>query len=233
MDRIFRYGSRQYKYDLERLDRKTFSLIVLPNLKIKLKAPIRATDEDIELFLKKKWIWLNKQINELKRYKKITHEREFVSGESVYYLGRQHMLKIERGKNEGIKVIPGAIILTTSKQIRDTNHNRSIYKKWYTEKCELVFKKELCAALKEYDIHIIPKLRIREMKSRWGSYQKGNIINLNPKLLQASKTMIHYVITHELCHIEHKNHDSDFFFLLESRIPDWRKIKDELELKFG
>ena len=71
------------------------------------------------------------------------------------------------------------------------------------------------------------------MKTRWGSYQKNGVINLNPKLLQAPRSAIHYVITHELCHIEHKNHDANFYSLLESRIPDWKKIKDELELKFG
>ena len=232
-EKTFKYGKHRYAYHLECLNRKSFSLIVTPSLRIILKVPQNTTDEEIEQFLTKKWVWLEKQLNELERYQKKNNVKSYVSGESFYYLGRQYMLRVEKGKSEGIKVSPGVFTLTTSKQVRNSEHNKAIYDKWYLERCELVFKKELVTALKEYNIATIPKLKIREMKTRWGSYQKNGIINLNPKLLQASKPAIHYVITHELCHIEHKDHNSKFYSLLESRVPEWKKIKDELELKFG
>lgn len=232
-EKVFKYGEYRYIYHLERSNRKSFSLVVTPSLRIVLRVPQSTTDEEIEQFLTKKWVWLEKQLNELERYQKKSFAKSYVSGESFYYLGRQYMLRVEKGKNEGIKVSPGALTLTTSKQVRNSEHNKAIYDKWYLEKCESIFKKELVAALKEYNMATIPKLKIREMKTRWGSYQKNGIINLNPKLLQAPKPTIHYVITHELCHIEYKNHNSKFYSLLESRIPEWKKVKDELELKFG
>lgn len=230
---VFNYGRHRYAYLLERSNRKSFSLIVTPSLRIVLKVPQNTTNEEIEQFLTKKWGWLEKQLNELERYQKTSFIKSYVSGESFYYLGRQYMLRVEKGKNEGVKISPGLLTLTTSKQIRDSEHNKIIYDKWYLERCESLFKKELVTALKEYNIATIPKLKIREMKTRWGSYQKNVVINLNPKLLQAPKSAIHYVITHELCHIEYKNHDINFYSLLESRIPDWKKIKDNLELRFG
>lgn len=232
-ERAFNYGKHKYAYLLERSNRKSFSLIVTPSLRIVLKTPQNTTNEEIEQFLIKKWTWLEKQLNELKRYQKTSFMKSYVSGESFYYLGRQYMLKVEKGRNESIKVSPGMLTLTTSKQIRNSGHNKAIYDKWYMNRCESVFKKELVSVLKEYNITTIPKLKIREMKTRWGSYQKNGIINLNPKLLQAPRSAIHYVITHELCHIEHNNHDSNFYSLLESRIPDWKTIKDNLELRFG
>lgn len=232
-EKVFKYGKHKYAYHLERANRKSFSLIVTPSLHIILKVPLKTTDEEIKQFLIKKWTWLEKQLNELGRYRKTSFIKSYVSGESFYYLGRQYMLKIEKGKNEGVKISPGVLTLTTSKQIRNSEYNKTIYDKWYVERCESIFKKELIAALKEYNIATIPKLKIREMKTRWGSYQKSGTINLNPKLLQAPRSAIRYVITHELCHMEHKNHDSNFYSLLESRIPDWKTTKDELELKFG
>ncbi len=231
--RKFRYGKRTYNYVLERSKRKTFSLIVFPNMKMSLRVPLDAPDSDIDNFLIKKWPWLEKQLSELNRYKKNPVTKTYVSGESFYYLGRQYMLKVEKSSIEGVSISPGIITVKTRMSLRNSEHNKAIYEKWYLEKCESVFKKELISAVKDYDIAIIPKLKIREMKTRWGSYQKNNTINLNPKLLQASRAAIRYVITHELCHIEYKNHGKDFFTLLESRIPDWKKIKDELELKFG
>ena len=231
--RVFKYGRHKYVYHLEYANRKSFSLIVTPSLHIILKVPLKTTNEEIEQFLVKKWGWLEKQLNELRRYQKTKFTKAYVSGESFYYLGRQYMLKVEKGKNEGVKVSPGMLTLTTSKHVRDSECNKIIYDKWYMERCKLVFKKEFIATLKEYNITTIPKLKIREMKARWGSYQKGGIINLNPKLLQASRAAIHYVIAHELCHIEYKNHDKSFYKLLEKRVSDWKRIKNELEIKFG
>jgi hypothetical protein len=41
------------------------------------------------------------------------------------------------------------------------------------------------------------------------------------------------VIAHELCHVKHKNHDIRFFNLLASKVPEWEKIKEKLELRIG
>ena len=231
--RKFRYGKHTYDYILERSSRKTFSLVVFPNMKVALRVPLDASDSDIDSFLIKKWAWLEKQLNEFNRYKKNQIVKNYVSGESFYYLGRQYMLKVKKDSVEGISISPGIITLKTRIDLKNSERNKTIYEKWYLEKCESVFKKELLSAIKDYNINIIPKLKIREMKSRWGSYQKNNTINLNPKLLQAPRTAIRYVITHELCHINHKNHDQKFYALLESRIPDWKTTKNELEIKFG
>ncbi|MBR2796043.1 M48 family metallopeptidase [Candidatus Saccharibacteria bacterium] len=231
--RKFRYGKRTYDYVLERSNRKTFSLVVFPNMRISLRVPLDVSDSDINGFLVKKWSWLEKQLREFNRYKKNQVIKSYVSGENFYYLGRQYMLRVEKNPAEGIGISPGVITIKTRLGLRNSNHNKAIYEKWYLKKCESVFKRELISAIRDYDIDTIPKLKIREMKTRWGSYQKNNTINLNPKLLQAPKAAIRYVITHELCHIECKNHDKDFFTLLESRVPNWKKIKDELELKYG
>lgn len=230
--KIFKYGSYTYKYFLERSKRKSFSLTIFPNLKIILKAPLGASMEDVNSFLIKKWSWTKKQLSELERYQKPESQKSYLSGESFHYLGRQYMLRVVQNNQEGIKVSPGVITLSTSKSLANSEHNQVIYSQWYLEKCELVFKKELLQALKDYDIKIIPKIKVREMKARWGSYYNGTI-NLNPKLLQASRAVIRYVITHELCHIEYKNHGTQFYDLLESRMPDWKRIKEELEIKFG
>jgi predicted metal-dependent hydrolase len=68
------------------------------------------------------------------------------------------------------------------------------------------------------------------MPKRWGSYIKGERIILNPLLIQGPKEAIDYVITHELCHMKYKNHDSKFYGLLETKFPNWQKTKVKLEL---
>ena len=74
-----------------------------------------------------------------------------------------------------------------------------------------------------------PQLRLREMKSRWGSclvYKQT--ITLNTNLLTCSRRCIEYVVLHELCHFVHPNHSPRFYELLSSFLPDWKQRRQEL-----
>ena len=74
-----------------------------------------------------------------------------------------------------------------------------------------------------------PKLRIRTMKSCWGSclVNKG-IITLNRKLLMQPRECIEYVVVHELCHFIHPNHSKEFYKFMEQFMPDWKERKGRL-----
>ena len=48
-------------------------------------------------------------------------------------------------------------------------------------------------------------------------------------LVRAPLPCIEYVVTHELCHIRHRDHDARFFRLLEQVMPDWEQRKQRLE----
>lgn len=78
-----------------------------------------------------------------------------------------------------------------------------------------------------------PKLRVRTMKSCWGSclVNKG-IITLNRKLLMKPRECIEYVVVHELCHFIHPNHSKQFYGFMEQFIPDWKERKARLNGRF-
>jgi len=103
---------------------------------------------------------------------------------------------------------------------------------WYYQRTEKIFKEEYEKMLKYFKYDFQPKLITREMKKRWGSFLNHKKIILNPKLIQAPKECIDYVITHELCHMKYKNHDAKFYRALKKRIPNWKEIKEKLELRF-
>ena len=78
-----------------------------------------------------------------------------------------------------------------------------------------------------------PKLRVRTMKSCWGSclVNKG-IITLNRKLLMKPRECIEYVMVHELCHFIHPNHSKEFYKFMEQFMPDWKERKGRLNGRF-
>ncbi len=60
------------------------------------------------------------------------------------------------------------------------------------------------------------RLCIRDQKSRWGSCSSRKTISLNWKLILLNSELRHYVVYHELAHLIHLNHSSDFWAFLSS-----------------
>lgn len=233
MKQNFEYGKYSYDYFIEYSNRKTFGLMIRPDLRIIAKVPTGATVIEIEAFLKRKWLWLQKQIDEFKKYQKKIYKKEYVSGESFQYLGRQYMLYIERASQDCVKLVNNRLVIYSTKDVQNSKYNQILLDSWFDRRRNAVFKQEYMKALKLFSYNKMPQLRVRIMARRWGSYTQDNKISLNPNLIKAPKEAINYVITHELCHLNNKKHDELFYKELEKRIPNWREIKERLEIRYG
>ncbi len=228
----FTYGKYSYDYFLIRRPGKTMSLTVWPDLKIVVKSPFSGSAKKIDDFLKRKWIWLDKQIAFFSRFRKKTGKKSYISGESFLYLGRQYKLAVKKSKTEKVALDHGIINVFTGGRIRDGKRNRKLLDEWYARRTKIIFNDRLKEAVKQFSYDFFPEPVIKKMDKRWGSYVSGKRIILNPKLIQAPRECIDYVITHELCHMTCKRHDKRFFKLLESKMPEWKKVKERLEMRF-
>jgi len=233
MTKQFIYGQYCYQYTFIPQNRKTLSLTVQPDMKIILKAPIKTDQDRINLFLKRKWLWLNKQLTFFKKYQKTIYKKEYTSGESFLYLGRQYKLVVKKNNRDCVSLTKGIFHLTTAKKVNNRQHNKKILNNWYNQKIETQFNQRYKKVLNNFNYKFTPKLVVRKMKKRWGSFLKNKQIILNPKLIQASTDCIDYVIAHELCHMKHNKHNRQFYSLLNSKYPAWEDIKEKLELKIG
>lgn len=233
MKHTFKYGRYSYEYYIEFTDRKTLALEVLPDLRIITKVPFGTTLDQIEGFLVRKWKWLEKQLGELRKLKKAHTERQYVSGESYYYLGRQYLLLVERSDTGAVKLERGKLRIYTTRSVRNGAYNKKLLDEWYAHQRNRVFKREYIRALKLFSYNAIPQLGERIMARRWGSYTSDGKVLLNPRLIEAPTEAIYYVCVHELCHRISRKHDDIFYKELEKRLPHWRRIKDSLEIRHG
>ena len=102
-NKTFQYGKYRYTYKEIKEDRKTLSLSVHPDMSVFLKVPVTVSTEKIESFLKRKWMWLEKQLRYFEQYQREKYKKEYVSGESFLYLGRQYKLQVEKSKRDELK----------------------------------------------------------------------------------------------------------------------------------
>ncbi|MBQ9005865.1 MAG: M48 family metallopeptidase [Atopobiaceae bacterium] len=72
-------------------------------------------------------------------------------------------------------------------------------------------------------------VRLRTMKSRWGSCNvKSGAITLNTRLVGYPRHCLEYVVVHELCHLLEPSHNARFHTLMDRYYPAWREARQDL-----
>lgn len=67
------------------------------------------------------------------------------------------------------------------------------------------------------------KVVIKKLKGRWGSSTKDGIINLNVVLTSSPRKIQDYVIIHELCHIQIREHSRLYWNLVRRFMPEYKE----------
>jgi len=66
----------------------------------------------------------------------------------------------------------------------------------------------------------INSIKLKNLKSRWGSCSQAGNINLSTRLLCAPPDVMDYVIVHELAHVGMLNHSAKFWNRVRRAMPD-------------
>lgn len=221
------FGSKTIEFDFSFSERKTLGITITPEMTVFVKAPLETPFDKIEEKVRKKAPWIIKQQNYFLGFFPKTPERQYVSGETHLYLGRQYRLKVTDSKKNDVRYKGRYIEVYTLKKEKAG----LLLKQWYKERAKIKFSEiaePLIEKFKKYKVEP-SSLYVQEMNNRWGSCTpKGKII-LNTELIKAPRPCIEYVIIHELCHLVHHNHNQKFIDLQQKEMPDWEKWKEKLE----
>ena len=74
-----------------------------------------------------------------------------------------------------------------------------------------------------------PELRIKRMKTRWGTCNPtASRVWINAELVHRMPECLEYVLVHELAHLLERGHTDRFWSIVESHVPDWKFRKQML-----
>lgn len=228
--RTFALRNCAIEYTLEFVDRKTLGITVKPDLRVLVRAPLDTDEEALAMILTKRMAWILRQQRFFAQFLPRTPERQYVSGETHLYLGRQYRLRVREAPDGAVKLLGGYIYVFT-RNPADRIEVRRLLDRWYVARARPLFRERLDRCMRTVagkDL-ATPKIQVRRMMKRWGSCSLSGTLTLNLDLIRAPRACIDYVITHELCHLHHPNHSAEFYELLTSVMPDWQERKLCLE----
>jgi predicted metal-dependent hydrolase len=203
---------------------------VHPNSKVVVLVPEQTDEQSLMRAIKKRARWIYEKVRDFRAQSQYLTPREYVSGESHLYLGKQYVLKVIHAPDatQGIKLLRGKI--EVSVRHLSPKKVKQLLDQWYKIRAKEVFAKRLEVALeKALWVESRPSFRILTMQTQWGSCSPRGQLTLNPHLVKAPNACIDYVIVHELCHLAEHNHSKRFYMLLGQVMPDWERVKMRLD----
>lgn len=234
----FLYGDERISFKRVSQSTKTNKQKVIvkvhPDCRVVVAAPQEATDQDVLLAVQKRSRWIYEQLRDFHQLNKYVTPRQYVSGESHLYLGKQYVLKVHVEPNElqGIKLLRGK--LKASVRRYNPEQVKDLLVNWYKLRAKDIFSRRLDVLLEQtLWVKEKPQLRIFTMQTQWGSCSPKGRITLNPNLVKAPQECIDYVILHELCHLAEHNHSDRFYRLLSQVMPQWEGVKQRLDNMAG
>lgn len=216
------------KIEVQKKNIKNLHLVVVPpDGKVRVSAPVHMSDESIAMFVRTKLTWIGKQQEKFEQQPRQS-AREYVSGETLYVFGKQYFLRVEYSYKGNSLVLSGNEAILTVRKESTTSQREAFVNEWY----RVLLKEKIEIYLSKWEkisgIHC-DSWQTKYMTTRWGTCNTNTRkIWFNLQLAKKPVECLEYIILHELAHLRVRNHSQDFVAIMDQYMPYWREIKKTL-----
>lgn len=202
----------EYEVIIEKKNNKNLYIRIKDDMKIYVTCNYLTTKNMVIKVLDRNNSALQKMVKQASREKE--------KKDKFFYLGKSYDIIINENV-ERVHIFEDKILTPNEKALN----------KWYKDEIIRIFDERYVYVFNHFKENVkSPILKIRNMKTRWGVYNKKNhTITLNSRLIEFDVSKIDYVIVHELSHIIHFDHSKDFWNLVGKYCIDYKKIRKEMK----
>ena len=212
------------------------------NITIKIKhpdivtvvCPVSVNDEFIHDLVISKSKWILNKINEFKNREFNNPPILLVDGDKVPYLGNYYTLNVSKEKD----IIKCSLTFKEDSFIATVPYNisndeqyiklRELLVNWYLTEGGKLIKERLSIYSKKLKLYPY-SISLKEQKTSWGTCSSKGNIYINWKILLSPLDIIDYVLVHELCHLKYMNHSKEYWSLVSTIVPDYKKKRNYLK----
>jgi predicted metal-dependent hydrolase len=198
--------------------RKNIRLTVERDASVSVIVPPAISARELAKLVEVKRPWLYRKLAEKREYDWRSSEKEFVSGEGFSYLGRSYRLRIVPG---------GEVRLSRGRLELPEGGGADDLVAWYCR----VGLPWLTRRIQPWAtrIRVQPAgVRVRPLGYRWGSCSTDGNVNVHWATMQLPPSLVDYVLVHELVHLRHADHGTEFWRTIERALPGYQADRERL-----
>lgn len=207
------------KLHISTMKRRSMRLQVNEEGEVDLRIPFGCAKAEVLAFVNANHQWLKE-----KRSSVVQRQQQALQSFSI--LGKEYPIQVS-ALNEFL-VTDNCIWVPDSWQYKDISDAMD---KWLRPQARAYFQQEIERWWPFFSRFAAkqPVLRVKKMRTRWGSLSQRGYINLNMGLMQLPAELVELVVVHELCHLRHFDHGAGFKALMSEALPDWRQREKSLQ----
>ncbi|MCR1976389.1 M48 family metallopeptidase [[Clostridium] innocuum] len=168
--------------------------------------------------------FVSSKVSWIVKHQKSMHERSqksMIDDKHIVLFGNSLKIRKTTGKYNHVSYDKDTLYV----QCREQADPEKVIRQFLDKLCRDVFLDIATLTFRSLsDYHLeFPDVKIRDMKSRWGSCTPAkNSITLNRKLIHYPFEFIEYVVLHEFVHFIQPNHSKAFYNIIENYMPDYK-----------
>lgn len=200
-----------------------------PDGRVRLAVPEQTDPDAVRLAVVSRLAWIRKRRETFARQRRQS-QREMVTGESHYFMGRRYRLNviIHSGHND-VRLRGGSILDLMVRPTADAERRRVILHEWYRAQ----LKERIPALIEKWEPVVgvpVREWRVKRMRTRWGTCNReARRIWLNLELAKKPPECLEYIVVHEMVHFLERHHSDRFRALMDSFMPRWRLHRSTLD----
>jgi predicted metal-dependent hydrolase len=224
-----RAGATARSLEIRRSARRSLSIEVHADLRVIVRVPRDCPAPVIDAFVAARRSWVERQLGQFAARPPSPLNR-YADGETHWFLGEALELRLRPHATTGVAHLPG-VLQVGGAGVADAGRTGRAVQAWFRARARELFPVLVSQwrAHPRFARYPLPALRIRAMRTHWGTFSPRSGMTLNLLLIHAPLPAIEYVVVHELCHYRYRGHGPGFRGLLEAVLPDWRERKRQLE----
>jgi predicted metal-dependent hydrolase len=199
-----------------------------PAGRVRVAAPLSISDNAVRVAVVGKLSWIRRQQAAFARQPRQSR-REMVSGETHYFLGRPHRLRVvETLGPSQVRRRNNRIIELLVRPDTDSASREMTLQKWYRDQ----LRQLVPALLEKWETVLgvrVAQWGIKRMKTKWGSCNSGaRRVWVNLDLATKPPECLDFIVLHELVHLIEVRHNDRFVALMNHHMPTWRQRRKVL-----